>query len=315
MTGISSTLLVVVSLLVCADDEPDHRPKRGDTLTNSLGMELAYVPPGQFWMGSPAGAKMARPDEIPPRCARLTRGFYMSRTEVTRGQFTTFVQDAAWETQAERAGWAYAWKKGSFQLVYGASFRNAGFPQDDDHPAVCVSWHDAKEFCLRLSHEEDRHYRLPTEAEWEYACRAGTETVYQWGDAPEDGAAWCNVADLSAKKEFAATVSPSVLFPWHDGYTFTAPVGQFRANAFGLHDMHGNVLEFCSDWYAEPYRTVVPLVDPKGPSSGVFRVLRGGDWSSYPIGCRAARRYRDKPNIRCSNLGFRVVLELEQAAH
>jgi formylglycine-generating enzyme required for sulfatase activity len=133
--------------------------------------------------------------------------------------------------------------------------------------------------------------------------------VYQWGDQPEDGVGWCNVADLAAQKHFSKIASPSVLFPWSDGHAFTAPVGQFRANAFGLYDMHGNVLEFCSDWYGEDYYEVGPKIDAAGPAKGEFRVLRGGDWSSYPKGCRAAKRYRDRPSIRCSNLGFRVVLD------
>ena len=287
------------------------RSRAGHLVTNSLGMRLVYVPAGEYVMGSSPEAAAKDPDEVPRHRVQISRGFYMGRTEVTRGQFAVFVEDAAWETQAEREGWAYAWKNGSFQIVHGASFRAAGFPQGDDHPVVCVSWTDASEFCRWLAHREGKRYRLPTEAEWEYACRAGSEAMYQWGDRPEDGQGWCNVADLTAREEFAGVASPSMLFPWHDAYTFTAPVGRFRPNAFGLYDMHGNVLEFCSDWYDKDYYATSPTVDPQGPEGGTFRILRGGDWSSYLRGCRTAKRYRDKPGIRCSNLGFRVVLEAE----
>jgi formylglycine-generating enzyme required for sulfatase activity len=310
VTGNIQILLVASALMASTCANKPH-PTPGGVITNSLGMRLVYVPPGQFTMGSPRDTAMADDDEMPPHRVRITRGFYLGQNEVTQGQFARFAEDAVWETQAEREGWSYAWKNGSFQIVSGACFFRVGFPQADDHPVVCVSWDDAVEFCRWLGHREGRRYRLPSEAEWEYACRAGGQTAYQWGDAPGDGAGWCNVADPTAKEEFSKVASPSVLFPWSDGYTFTAPVGRFRPNAFGLYDMHGNVLEFCSDWYGQDYYEVGPKIDPAGPVRGEFRVLRGGDWSSYPKGCRAAKRYRDRPSIRCSNLGFRVVLDLD----
>ncbi len=297
------------ALAIPAGDELQFTPP--PYITNSLGMRMVFVPGGEFHMGSAPPRSGESVDEIPLHKVRLTRGFYMGQTEVTRRHFAAFVSDAVWETQAEREGWSYAWRRGSFQMVRGVSLRNPGFAQTDDHPVVCVSWYDAVEFCRWLGHREGKRYRLPTESEWEYACRAGTDTAYHWGDRPEDGVGWCNVADQSARAEFSRVPSPSLLFPWSDGYTFTAPVGQFRPNAFGLHDMHGNVLEFCSDWYGQNYYQDSPATDPTGPKSGEFRVLRGGDWSSYPKGCRAAKRYRDKPSIRCSNLGFRVVLDLD----
>lgn len=302
-------ILIITSTLltpVCAEEQGG---RSGEVITNSLGMKLSWIPPGEFTMGSLPDERRKINDENPKRRVYITQGFYMSQTEVTRGQFEVFVADAAWQTQAEREDWSYAWKDGRFRVVAGAHYRRPGFEQTDRHPVVCISWHDASEFCRWLAYREGRRYRLPTEAEWEYACRGGTETVYQWGDRPEDGAGWCNVADLTARDEFAERVSPSVLFSWSDGYLFTAPVGQFRPNAFGLYDMHGNVLEFCSDWYDADYYRTGPATNPTGPTSGEFRVLRGASWSGYPEGVRAAKRYRDKPRIRCSNLGFRVVLD------
>ena len=304
-------VMFLIAAVAISAGAAQNEAKPASEIVNSVGMTLRYVPPGDFTMGSTCDAKLANPDEMPQRVVRITKGFYMGQTEVTSRQFALFVDEAIWETQAEREGWSYAWRDGSFQIVRGISFRNPGFPQTDDHPVVCVSWHDATEFCRWLGYREGRRYRLPTEAEWEHACRAGTKTVYHWGDPPADGLGWCNVADQTLKQEFADGASPSVLFPWSDGYLFTAPVGRFRPNAFGLHDMHGNVLEFCRDWYGPDYDQVGPATDPTGPASGEFRVLRGGDWSSYPKGCRSAQRYRDRPSIRCTNLGFRVVLDLE----
>jgi len=304
-------ILLLMATAISPTDAARLQPRQPTLVTNTLGMRLRYVPAGGFRMGSSPDAAMGNQDETPAHPVRVSKGFYLGQTEVTRKQFAAFMADAVWETQAEREGWSYAWQRGAFQMVQGITYRSPGFPQTDNHPVVCVSWHDAVEFCRWLGHREGRRYRLPTEAEWEYACRAGTETVYHWGDRPEDGAGWCNVADQSAKAEFSKVPSPSLLFPWSDGYVFTAPVGQFRPNAFGLYDMHGNVLEFCSDWYGQDYYRSSPATNPSGPKSGEFRVLRGGDWSSYPKVCRAAKRYRDKPGIRCSNLGFRVVLELD----
>ncbi|MCU0918548.1 MAG: formylglycine-generating enzyme family protein [Planctomycetes bacterium] len=294
-------------------DGPVGDGKAGEKVTNSLGMEFVYVPPGEFLMGSALTATGTERDEMPQHPVRIDNGFLMGRTEVTKGQFNAFVEDALWETQAEREGWAYGWRDGSFQILYGASFRDPGFDQMEDHPAVCVSWNDAVEFCRWLSHREGKRYRLPTEAEWEYGCRAGSQAAFQWSDRPEEGAGWCNVADLTARENLQGMKSTYLFFPWRDGYTFTAPVGRFRANAFGLHDMHGNVLEFCSDWYANDYYATGRLVDPQGPETGQFRILRGGDWSSGHTACRSAKRYRDRPGIRCSNLGFRIVMDPNQS--
>ncbi len=304
-------VIVLTSVLAASPAGAASRSEPVEELVNSVGMKLRYIQPGEFVMGSGMDAEIANTDEMPQHMVCITRGFYMGRTEVTTKQFAVFAGEAVWETQAEREDWSYAWHNGSFQIVRGRSFRDPGFTQTDDHPVVCVSWHDAAEFCRWLGHREARRYRLPTEAEWEYACRAGTKAVYQWGDRPEDGLGWCNVADETARPEFANASSPAAFFPWSDGHIFTAPVGRFRPNPFGLYDMHGNVLEFCQDWYRAGYGTVTSRADPTGPERGEFRVLRGGSWSSYRQGCRSAKRYRDRPSIRCSNLGFRVVLELE----
>ena len=176
-----------------------------------------------------------------------------------------------------------------------------------DHPVVNVSWNDATAFCQWLSQKEGKTYRLPTEAEWEYACRAGSQSRYWFGSDPEDLARYGNVSDASAKSAFTW---------WEhgiksdDGFIFTAPVGRFPANPWGLHDMHGNVNEWCQDWYAEDYyaqfRTQI-AVDPVGPSSGTNRVLRGGSWYLYPWFARSAYRGWLTPDLHNISFGFRVV--------
>jgi formylglycine-generating enzyme len=168
---------------------------------------------------------------------------------------------------------------------------------------VNLSWFDAKEFCDWLSRKEGRTYRLPTEAEWEYACRAGTRTRYSSGDDPETLATAGNVTDASAKKVFPQwrTIRAD------DGYTFTAPVGRFKPNAFGLYDMHGNALEWCADW--DWRYDVEAKQDPKGPPVGMVRIQRGGSWADFPDQCRSARRHGFNPMSWCISSGFRVVAD------
>jgi formylglycine-generating enzyme required for sulfatase activity len=143
---------------------------------------------------------------------------------------------------------------------------------------------------------------LPTEAEWEYACRAGTTTRYYYGDDPEGLSEVGNVADAMANSKFMDVVT----IAGRDGYVFTAPVGKYKANGFGLYDMHGNVWEWCADWYGEKCYEASPVDDPTGPTGGSGRVSRGGGWCSNARSCRAAFRFRYVPSYRHSFLGFRL---------
>jgi formylglycine-generating enzyme required for sulfatase activity len=222
---------------------------------------------------------------------------------------------SGYKTLAETQGWAYgAWNAGTNQWdkIQGASWQRPGFEQRDDHPVVDVSWIDAVAFCQWLSKKEGKRYHLPTEAQWEYACRAGTQTAYPWGENPDDGAVWANGCDQSAKQTFN-------LFPpfnWTDGYLYTSPVGAFRANAWGLHDMIGNALEWCNDWYdqypgegsADIEQAVT--VDPTGPAQGEQHVLRGGAFVYGPRQSRSAFRGRNWPDFRNFYIGFRVSLDV-----
>ncbi len=286
--------------------------------TNSIGMRLVLIEPGEFMMGSKESAEeLARAfaaygqpkaeyfkDEYPRHRVQITREFYLAAYQVTVGQFRTFVEDSAYKTDAEKdgkGGRGYG-TDGKFAQKPEYTWRNPGFEQTDEHPVVNVSWNDAVAFCQWLSRKEGKTYRLPTEAEWEYACRAGTETRYYNGDDPERLVEVGNVADGTAKEKFPDWTTISA----KDGYVFTAPVGQFKSNTWGLYDMHGNVWEWCADWYGADYYEKSPTNDPPGPSSGASRVLRGGSWDVRPFNARSAYRYGDAPDNRISNYGFRV---------
>lgn len=299
------------------DGEQNRLP---ETITNTIGMQLKLIPAGEFLMGrGESAAAIARrfdvraeqyQDEQPRHRVQISKPFYMGQHEVTRGQFRRFVEATAYETEPERDGQGgYGWNALQ-QRLQGRdprySWRNTGFEQTDRHPVVNVTWNDAAAFCKWLSHKEEAEYRLPTEAEWEYACRAGTTTHFSQGDNAGGLAAVGNVADETARRKLARYQSWSYTSD-RDGYAFTAPVGSFRPNAYGLHDMHGNAWEWCADWYDADYYGNSPATDPRGPSKGTKRIGRGGSWISRAADCRSANRLKDAPDARIDGGGFRVV--------
>ena len=235
----------------------------------------------------------------------ITRDFYLGKTEVTRGQFRAFVKDTGYKTEAEtdgRWGWGYNESTGKVEgRKYGQapdkttesrpkySWKSTGFSQTDEHPVVNVTWNDATAFCRWLAQRTGKTVRLPTEAEWEYACRAGSSARFYSGDDPEALVKVGNVADGTAKKKFPdwdSTVAAE------DGYVFTSPSGKFQANRFGLYDMLGNAWEWCQDWYG-PYSDLGPKdpvrEDPIKQIPG--HVIRGGGFGKRtPQICSAAHR-------------------------
>ena len=286
-------------------------------------MKLVPIPGGEFMMGGTETAEELvkafaayhrKPeffkDEYPRHHVRITRPFYFGKYEVTVGQFRRFVDDAGYKTEAERdgtGGWGYNAATGKCEgrnLKY--NWRDPGFKQTDDYPVLNVTWNDAAAFCRWLSQKEGKTYRLPTEAEWEYAARAGTDTRYSNGDDPAALAKVGNVNDAKGRSTFPHVQELDIPATSHP--RFTVPVGQFPPNRFGLCDMHGNVWEWCSDWYGEDYYARSPMDDPQGPDSGDRRVRRGGGWNSFPLWARASFRNWNTPASRCVNLGFRVVL-------
>jgi len=257
-------------------------PKAGETRTFD-GLEFVWIPAGEFLMGSPESEKGRYRDEGPVRTVRITKGFWLGKYEVTNAQYRRFKPNHS-----------------------SSGFKGHSL-NGDKQPVVKVSWEDAIAFCKDLTAKSSGgiKYRLPTEAEWEYACRAGSRTTYQWGDAPNEGKGWLNGVDLTAKDKF----SDCPTFDFDDSYVVSAPVGSFRANAWGLHDMHGNVWEWCSDWYADDYYGTrsAPDSDPAGPESGFMRVDRGGGWDNSPAACRSADRGQSPTPARAVSLGLRVV--------
>jgi formylglycine-generating enzyme required for sulfatase activity len=240
----------------------------------------------------------------------ITKAFYLGKYEVTIGEFAAFGQATGYQTDAEKDGqgaWGY---NAETQRMEGRkpkySWRNTGWEQTDRHPVVNVTWNDAVAFCEWLSQKEGKTYRLPAEAEWEYCCRAKTTTRFHSGDDEESLATVGNVADASAAK-YRSFIWKTIKAD--DGYGFTAPVGKFQANAFGLHDMHGNAWEWCQDCYDANYYKKSPRKDPQGPDpgAGAFRMFRGGSWFSEPCSCRSAYRNAVAPSDRFFDLGFRVL--------
>jgi sulfatase modifying factor 1 len=291
---------------------PPTNPMR---MTNSLQMEFALIPAGTFQMGTRLtpeqihqrypGGKVEYYEGETQHQVKLTKSFYLGAHEVTVGQFRKFVEAEGYKTDAERdgnGGYGYDAELGKISQDSKYSWRNPGFEQDDKHPVVNVSWNDAVAFCKWLSRVEGRDYRLPTEAEWEYGCRAGSSREFTFGDDAEQLVGFGNVADASLKTKFptATTVRSN------DGSIFTSRVGSYRSNEFGLHDMHGNVWEWCSDWVGDYPSSAV--VDPVGPATGSFRVYRGGCWSVQAAHCRSANRDGNTPDFRFNDLGFRLAL-------
>jgi len=311
-------------------------------------MKLTLVPSGEFQMGSGESAEKAAAfftrnypmvlslrtladlftKEHPQHLVRISKPFYLGTFHVTRGQFRRFVNDSGYKTDAEkpvrpgalamipevekavRPG-AWRWDPAEDMAVFkeGLSWRNAGFEQTDEHPVVNVTWYDAMAFCEWLSRKEGRVYRLPTEAEWEYACRAGTKTRYYSGDDPETLARVENIADATYAAKFPNRVSSKCAIKASDGYVFTAPVGQFKPNAFGLYDMLGNALQWCADWYDRDYYGESPKDDPTGPETGDSRrLVRGGCWHSCPALALSTTRSATPPADPSNGVGFRVAM-------
>ncbi len=254
-------------------------------LGNDVKMRLVLIPAGKFMMGSPATEAGRGSDEGPQHEVTISKPFYMGLFEVTQEQYEQVMG------------------------VNPSSFKGA------KNPVETVCWDEAVEFCRKLSARTGKTVRLPTEARWEYACRAGTITAFHTGDTLEPGQA---NADFPSKPGVWDTIMAWVgkFFPQKAKTIRTAPAGSFSPNGFGLYDMHGNVWEWCSDWYADSYANLptgqagAKNQDPAGPDSGSSRVLRGGSWCYDPAFCRSAYRSWGAPDFRFYGVGFRVSVDL-----
>lgn len=260
------------------------------SLPGGVTMAFRWCPPGSFTMGSPKHEAERSGDEGPVQVT-LTRGFWMAETAVTVAQFRAFVEMTGYRTEAETGDGASRWTGSEWKRDKATNWLNPGFAQGDTHPVTCVSWNDAKAFA------DWAKLRLPTEAQWEYACRAGTQTPFHFG----------------------ATITPELVnYNGYHPYGGAAKglyrqqpteVGSFPANAWGLYDMHGNVREWCADWYRP---VLVGGADSMGPPLGQRRAIRGGSWASRAHFCRTASRGEGSPYARHNALGFRIALSVHQ---
>lgn len=274
------------------------------------GIEFVRVPGGCFQMGSSVAEKGRDDDEGPVHKVCVSE-FWIGKYEVTVGQWRRFIKETGYKTDAERdAGghkgshvlYTKANGKGAVGWRDGRDWENPGFAQQDNYPVCCVSYNDVEKFVNWLNRKSSGSFRLPTEAEWEFACRVGTTTASYWGDDMSHSCRYANVGDQSAKREW----SNLRVHDCDDGFKASAPVGSFLPNNFALYDMQGNVCEWCSDWFDRSYYKKSPLQNPQGPGSGTYRVIRGGGWRDLPKGVRSANRSRFRPSIRNNRLGFRL---------
>lgn len=276
------------------------------------GTQFVLVPSGVFQMGS--RDEFGRPAEHPRHRVRIAKPFYMAQSPVTIREWRAFVEITRYSTQAERSGNGVTLSiDGRWGMHPKATWKNP-FPKltidggGDDHPVTVVSWLDTQEFCDKF------RYRLPTEAEWEYACRAGTETAYWWGDEPARGQGRGNFADESFVQKFAVkepeiTDKKGPAFPFDDGWIYTSPANAFRPNSWDLHDMLGNVWEWCQDFF-DPAYYEEKVEDGHLGLNGDMRVLRGGSFADRAEACRCAFRHRAPPDYGSARIGFRPVIEL-----
>ncbi|HNH91585.1 SUMF1/EgtB/PvdO family nonheme iron enzyme [Accumulibacter sp.] len=261
--------------------------------------ELVLVPAGSFLMGAPTREAGSGDNERPRHTVTLARPLAVGRFEITRGEYAAFVQASGYRGEAA----CHVWVGNEWVNQVGRSWRDPGFRQTDDHPVVCVNWHDARAYVAWLAMKTGKAYRLLSESEWEYAARGGTRTSRYWGDDPALACEYANVHDGDAQEQRR--------FNWEahdcrDGFVETAPVGRFKANAFALHDLLGNVWEWVQDCQSVNYIGAPGDGSPREHDNCPQRVYRGGGWSG-PASVRAAVRNSNAAGYRSQLLGFRVV--------
>ena len=313
-------------------------PPGPQVIENSLGMKFVRLPAGEFLMGSdetPEALARDYPpyerkrfvelvDEAPVHRVRISQPFFLGQHEVTVGQFRKFIVASGYTPESiadGTGGYGYNPAYDPAKSKRGDAFegrdpnyswRNPGFAQDDTHPVLNVTWNDAVAMSRWLSKHEGKTYRLPTEAEWEYACRAGSTTRYHNGNNPQALPQIANTFDADAAKNWPAWQAYAL--QGHDGHAFTAPVGSFAPNAFGLHDMLGNAWEWTADWHDENYYAQSPSSDPQGPADGSVRVRRGGSWHTWALYARCSYRNWNSAETRYTLVGMRLLLEADRPA-
>lgn len=293
--GYSLLLLLLLTSCTQRTNQPAKPP-----FTISIqpdGMEMVFIPAGEFQMGSDESDLKASPDELPQRKVYLD-AYWIDRTEVTNAMFARFIHFSGYQTEAERKGASNVYQAPNWIMIAGADWRYpqgpaSGVENLQDHPVVQVSWNDAQAYCRWAGK------RLPSEAEWEKAARGTDARRYPWGDQPVEQTR-LNFADLNTG------------FSWYsreddDGYSFTAPVGSYAdgASPYGVLDMAGNVWEWVADGYVPDAYSELPVDNPIGVLNSAERVLRGGSWMSDAWSVRSANRSRYTPETTRPFIGFR----------
>lgn len=317
--SVAVPLIATALLAGGAQAQPAERsPKAGDAFRDCVDCpQMVVIPAGHFEMGAPNAEPGTSAMEQPVHQVTI-ESFAAGRFDVTRGEWKRFVRATRRPT---RAGCAFTGRPGPFVDKKG-SWRSLGFPQTDRHPVVCVTWQDANDYAAWLSKRTGHHYRLLTEAEWEYAARAGTSTIFPWGNTVDR-----SLANYGPDKGYGKGMTSGP-----DRWLYTSPVGAFPPNRFGLYDMTGNVLQFVEDCLSGSYagapsdgsaaNTDKPLVmtgdvaELSGMPSCEFRMARGGDWGDPPELIRPAfRNFAPVPPIKLAEfatggLGFRLARDL-----
>ncbi len=280
----------------------------GDTFTDCSDCpEFVVIPAGRFTMGSSSSKSDHIGNEGPQRLVEIPRKFAVGKYEVTKRQYRQFVE----ETGRLPGTNCYADfdEDGAFTQTEEANWQNPGFIQTENHPVVCVNWYDAQSYAQWLSKKTGKQYRLPSEAEFEYVNRAGSNSSYFWGNDINQGCEYANGVGSSSGAEFSTWLASTC----EDGHLNTAPVGSYKGNRFGLHDTSGNVMEWVEDWFEPDYS--------HAPSDGSNfttcnscsgRVVRGGSWSFKQRYLRTAHRGLYTPESRSINLGFRLARDISE---
>ena len=268
--------------------------------------EMVVIPAGRFVMGAAAGEEES--EKLPENLRNRSQpqhgvdvvSFSAGKFEITRGQYRAFA-DATGRSSTDGC---FVWTGAKFERDQSKDWRNTGYTQDDPHPVACVSWDDAKAYTVWLSQKTGQEYRLMSEAEWEYAARAGTTTRRFWGDDGDQSCGYANGADQTTKAQVPGW--KFLVANCNDRYAYTAPVGSYRANAFGLYDMLGNVWEWTEDCWNENYTNAPTDGSVWTAGNCSRRVVRGGSWGLNPRNLRSARRGGNPAASRGSDIGFRV---------
>lgn len=320
-----STCLLFIDTVVCegrgrASDQGEASgmiPEKNVTMESSPGApssttwaktfrdcancpQMIVIPAGEFIMGSPASEEGRFGEEAPLHRVIIEQPFALGIYEVTRAEFFEFVK----ATNYKSRGCNY-WMGKEWSFSQSKDWANPGFDQSDRHPVTCVSWNDAQAYVHWLSSRTGQRYRLPSEAEWEYAARAGTATARYWGNDASAACLHANGADLTTR-EVLPVFPEWAVAQCRDGFVYTAPVGTFQPNQFGLHDMLGNVMEWTEDCWNGRYTESETKSLAQKSGDCTCHVLRGSSWGNKPSLLRSAYRYRRPSEERYSIFGFRV---------